>query len=70
MSTCFRVEISSLKTDSELIVNNTWFSVTDIPENAPFDALIGLNFYMDHLVYFNFDSHKIYVKKFDDSNNR
>ncbi len=69
VSTCLRVEISSLKTDSELISNNTWFSVTDIPENAPFDALMGSNFYMDHLVYFNFDSHKIYVKEFDGSNN-
>lgn len=60
---CLRVNIASLlTTDNEFISNNTWFSVTDIPENAPFDGLIGSNFYANNLVYFDFDNHKIYVK--------
>lgn len=59
---CFRVKVALLLTvDNEFISNNTWFSVTDIPENAPFDGLIGSNFYANNLVYFDFDNHKIYV---------
>ncbi len=67
MDTCFRVVISSLTTGDEFISNNSWFSVTDIPDNAPFDGLIGSNFYMDNLVYFDFDHRKIYVNKINDS---
>ena len=40
----------------------TWFLVKDIPQQAPFDGLIGSNFYMEHLVYFDFAHHQILVK--------
>lgn len=61
--TCFRVEISSLTANnSKSISNNVWFSVTGIPDSAPFDGLIDSNFYANNLVYFDFDNHKIYVQ--------
>lgn len=60
---CFRVELNSLTTmNNEFISNTAWFSVSDMPDNVPFDGLIGSNFYANHLVYFDFDKHKIYVK--------
>lgn len=57
-----RVEAISLKTIDNQLFPSTWFSVVDIPPSAPFDGLIGSNFYAENLVYFDFDSHKIYVK--------
>jgi hypothetical protein len=40
----------------------TWFRVRNIPAEAPFDGLMGSNFFMDNLVYFDFDNHKILIK--------
>lgn len=62
MDNCFRVETTSVTTINNKVISNTWLSVTDIPDAAPFDGLIGSNFYADNLVYFDFDNHKIYIK--------
>ncbi len=59
---CVRVETTSLRTMNNEALPDTWFNVADIPSFAPFDGLIGSNFYADNLVYFDFDNHKIYVK--------
>lgn len=40
----------------------SWFLVEDIPSYAPFDGLIGSNFYTHHQVYLGFGQHTIYVK--------
>ena len=41
---------------------NTWFKVTNLPSYAPFDGLLGSNFYSENLVYFDFDKQQIFVK--------
>lgn len=41
---------------------NTWFKLSEMPSHAPFDGLIGSNFYAENSVYFDMDDHKIYVK--------
>lgn len=41
---------------------NTWFKIRDIPAAAPFDALLGSNFYANNLIYFDFDHHAVYIK--------
>lgn len=58
---CFMVETTSLTTMEDKILPNTWFSVIDIPSFAPFDGLIGSNFYAKNLVYFDFDNRRIYI---------
>ena len=45
------------------LIPNTWYKVMKIPSQAPFDGLMGSNFYRNNLVYFDFGSHKIHVKK-------
>lgn len=40
-----------------------WFKLTEIPTVAPFDGLIGSNFYMRNSVYFDFDNQIIYIQK-------
>ncbi len=59
---CVRIETYSFKTDAGNILPKTWFELSDIPSWAPFDGLIGSNFYKEHLVYFNFDKKFIYIK--------
>lgn len=59
---CMSVETLSFTTDKDEELPNTWFKITDIPAYAPFDALIGANFYKENLVYFDFKNHRIYVK--------
>lgn len=59
---CLRAQTSSLETLNGLKLANTWFMVTDIPSSAPFDALIGSNFFHDNLVYFDFHQQILYVQ--------
>jgi hypothetical protein len=41
---------------------NNWFKViSTLPPIAPFNGLVGSNFYQNNLIYFDFDSHKIFV---------
>lgn len=61
MDQCVRVE-ANLSTVNNSVISHTWFSITDIPDAAPFDGLIGSNFYANNLVYFDFDNHTIYVQ--------
>lgn len=58
---CLRIEPTSFTTSDGKILPNTWFHVIDIPSYAPFDGLVGSNFYQENLVYFDFDEHKIFV---------
>lgn len=59
--TCRGVATHSFTTLNDGKLPNTWFMVTDIPAFAPFDGLVGSNFYHANLVYFNFDQQRIYV---------
>lgn len=59
---CLSVETTSFTTDKDEELPNTWFKIVDMPSYAPFDALIGDNFYKENLVYFDFNKHCIYVK--------
>ena len=59
---CLRVEIKSFTTDSNKKLPPTWFLIMKIPSYAPFDGLVGSNFYRNNLVYFDFLNHYIYVK--------
>lgn len=59
--TCLRVETSLITENNGSF--KTWFSVEDFPATAPFDGLIGSNFYAENRVYFDFDNHKIYIDK-------
>ncbi len=62
-----KINCSSIAPTSFITLNNTplpktWFQITDIPTEAPFDALMGSNFYQENLVYFDFTNSLIYVK--------
>ncbi len=59
---CLRAETQNLETFAGGKLPNTWFMVEDIPSYAPFDALIGSNFFHENVVYFDFDNHIIYTK--------
>lgn len=60
---CSLVETHSLTTTKNEALPNTWFKVVPLPSYAPFDGLIGSNFFANHLVYFDMDHHKIFVKR-------
>lgn len=59
---CMRVETKTFTTLLNERLPKTWFMVQDIPQSAPFDGLIGSNFFRKNIVYINFDQHRIYVK--------
>lgn len=59
---CLRVKTTSFTTMDDQKFPNTWFMVDDIPSFAPFDGLVGSNFYQKNLVYFDFDQRRIYVR--------
>jgi len=59
---CVRIETVSFATADNKVLQNTWFRTENIPSYAPFDGLIGSNFYEQNLVYFDFDNHKIFVR--------
>lgn len=59
---CQRLTTHTLTTMKGEKLPKTWFIVTDIPTAAPFDGLVGSNFYQDNLVYFDFDRKLIDVK--------
>jgi predicted aspartyl protease len=59
---CSAIEANFFSTAQNQLLPNTWFKITDIPSYAPFDGLIGSNFYRENLVYFDFDNHRIYIK--------
>lgn len=59
---CISIASSSLFTPSQNSLPNIWFKTTDIPSAAPFDGLIGMNYFKNNLIYFDFDHHKIYVR--------
>lgn len=59
---CKAVITKTLKTVSgNKTLPNTWFSLRNIPAQAPFDGLFGGNFFMKNQVYFDFQHHIIYV---------
>lgn len=59
---CFRVKTTSFMTSTGEQLPNTWFMVQDIPKDAPFDGLVGSNFFHENVIYIDFDQRKIYVK--------
>jgi hypothetical protein len=48
---------------------NAWFMLADVPKAAPFDGIVGSNFYQNNLVYFDFSNYKLYVQQYTKSNN-
>lgn len=59
---CRRIITKAFHTVEGSKFPSTWFLIRNIPPTAPFDALIGSNFFMDNLVFFDFEHHKIYIK--------
>lgn len=59
---CQSISSLSFASTDNAKLPNTWFRLTDIPSHAPFDGLIGGNFFEKNLVYFDFDQHRIFVK--------
>lgn len=62
---CLRVKTTSFTNTTDNRLPNTWFMIQDIPKSAPFDGLIGSNFFRENVVYIDFDQHKIFVKPKD-----
>lgn len=60
-TSCLSVQTSSFATEKHNLLPNTWFKAIDLPAAAPFDGLMGSNFYSQHLVYFDFDQQFIFV---------
>lgn len=58
---CLSVESKQLSTEENVSLPNTYFKITNVPSYAPFDGLIGSNFYSENLVYFDFDKRLIFV---------
>ena len=59
---CISVKTTSFTTLNGLKLPDNWFVVTNsLPSVAPFDGLIGANFYANNPVYFDFDHHVICV---------
>lgn len=59
---CRRLIVNNFYTAKGIKLPTTWLLIRDIPSFAPFDGLIGSNFYRKNLVYFDFDHNEIYVK--------
>ncbi|MEM9242984.1 MAG: aspartyl protease family protein [Pseudomonadota bacterium] len=64
--TCQRIIPNTLQTTTGEPLTNTWFIIRKFPLVAPFDGLMGAQFFSRHLVYFDFDHHIIYVKPIGD----
>jgi len=60
---CLSIVSTQLTTEKNVFLPNTWFKIVSLPSYAPFDGLIGSNFYSENLVYFDFDKQQIYVKR-------
>jgi len=60
---CEQIITNSFKIFANLInLPPTWFLIKDIPQEAPFDGIIGSNFYMEHVIYFDFKNQQILIK--------
>lgn len=62
---CDSIISSSFTTAAGHRLPGIWFKLTDnLPDRAiaPFDGLVGANFYANNLVYFDFAHHKIFVR--------
>jgi hypothetical protein len=59
---CQQLVTQTFTTAEGVKLTKTGFLIEDIPAIAPFDGLVGSNFYMQNLVYFDFDNQKIYSK--------
>jgi len=59
---CRRINTTVFSTTTNQELPNTWFMLADIPAAAPFDGLIGSNFFRNNAVYFDFGEDEIYVK--------
>lgn len=57
-----RVNTDIFATHTGKNLPQTWFLVSNLPPEAPFDALMGSNFFEKNLVFFNFQQNKVYVK--------
>lgn len=62
-SDCLSVDLKLLTPDGKQLPE-TWFKITKTPKYAPFDGIMGSNFYRENLVYFDFTHNKIYVKPY------
>ncbi len=61
---CNSIMSTSFTTEGGQKLPGIWFKLMDnLPERriAPFDGLVGTNFYANNLVYFDFSHHKIYI---------
>ncbi len=59
---CFYTTPTSLTTMNGKNLPATWFMISPIPSFAPFDGLIGANFYQQNVVYFAMGEKRIYIK--------
>ncbi len=60
---CSSVQSTSFSTTEGRQLPKIWFmTINTIPPIAPFDGLVGSNFYANNLVYFDFDQKLIFVK--------
>lgn len=58
---CQIIKIDDFSTLSDHSLGETWFMVDNLPKNIHFDGLIGDNFFREHLVFFDFKNHQIYI---------
>lgn len=62
LDNCSSIVTKSFTTNEGSKLPRTWFKIMNIPSYAPFDGLIGSNFFRENLVYCDFNDHYIYVK--------
>ncbi len=60
---CSSIQSTSFSTTERKQLPNIWFkTINTLPPIAPFDGLVGSNFYADNMIYFDFDQKVIFVK--------
>lgn len=65
---CSRVIPMTLTTQTGQSLKPTWFIVRPFPPAAPFDGLMGANFFSHNRIYIDFEHHQLYVKPVEVNN--